>query len=547
MIDLGFRPRADFSASPTLWRFLRDTAFVTGVLGPLGSGKSYACCIKLMMMAMQQAPSPIDNVRRTKWAVIRNTYPELRTTTLPTWLEIFPEAHCGNVRYSHPISHRIERAPRGAEPGLDVEVLFLALDSPTDVKHLKSLDITGAWINEAVELPEGVIDMLTGRVGRFPPPADVPATWAGIIMDTNAPDDQSWWYRYAEKGEGVPKNFDIGVPGLDLSWRFYRQPSAVFEVEPEGARFRIAEPGVEPVEVEAKHCMPSAGRWWWVNPKAENLKYLRAGYYHQQLQRKTLEWINRYMQAKYIYLTDGKPWVPEFSDQVMSRPINADRALPLVGGIDAGGGTLNPAAVIGQRGPLGDWRVLYELTITDIGIERFSLLLQQDIARYFPGFAAPRFWIDPAGRGRDEIYETAVEEHLRARGFDAHLAPSNDPVTRRSALALPMGRLMVVNGRSIPGFLVNSGTDVLPGCSTLRAALAGKWKRRVMWSAAREPRIAERPEKNEWSHVGDAASYMTLGGGEHVALIRPPQGDRQYAQPVVHARTAFNPFTNEVI
>ena len=37
---------------------------------------------------------------------------------------------------------------------LDLEVIFLALDRPEDVKKLLSLELTGIWINEAREIPK---------------------------------------------------------------------------------------------------------------------------------------------------------------------------------------------------------------------------------------------------------------------------------------------------------------------------------------------------------------------------------------------------------
>ena len=37
----------DFSRSPVLWKFLNDDSFVKSIMGPVGSGKSYACCAEL--------------------------------------------------------------------------------------------------------------------------------------------------------------------------------------------------------------------------------------------------------------------------------------------------------------------------------------------------------------------------------------------------------------------------------------------------------------------------------------------------------------------
>jgi len=72
----------DFSESPTVWNFLNSDNFVRGIMGPVGSGKSYACCAEIFLRAVKQKPSPRDGIRHTRFAIIRNSYPELRTTTL---------------------------------------------------------------------------------------------------------------------------------------------------------------------------------------------------------------------------------------------------------------------------------------------------------------------------------------------------------------------------------------------------------------------------------------------------------------------------------
>ncbi len=545
MAQSVYLPKIKFDASPILYDFFADRSYFSGIKGPLGSGKSVTCCTKLMSLAMEQEPDKTD-WRRTRWGVIRNTYPELISTTIKTWLWLFPEASCGPMRYSHPITHNIKIAPsqdgtrsrpRAVKPGLDCETMFMALDKPDDVKHLKSLDLTGAWVNEGSELPFGVIDMLTGRVGRYPDEKAGWATWRGIISDTNATDDQNWWFKYSEGGEKPLDRVKLHDGSwMDVAWTFFTQPPALLEVEETEKGYAVTEPGFEKVEVDPEMVLGGGGRVWYVNPKSENLKYLRPGYYHQQVQKKRFEWIQRYLQAKYIYFIDGKAWMPEYSDAVMSQAIPWDREMPLTGGIDCGGGTLNPAAVVGQKGRLGDWRVLYELSMFDIGIDRFSDILSQGIAERFPGNQGIKFYIDPAGRGRDEIYETSVLQHFTDKGFDVALASTNDINIRREALAIPMGRMIVVGGRPRPGFLVH--TD----CRMLRAGLAGKWfLKRVQ---GRDDRYHEKPVKNEWSHVCEACQYMTLGGGEGRLLVKDKRdpANRWAAQGAVQLNTEFDPY-----
>lgn len=172
--------KLDFRSSPVIWKFLNDNSFVRAVLGPVGSGKSYACCAELFKRAVNQKPSKRDGIKYSRFAVVRNSYPMLKTTTLKTWLELFPEDTWGAVRYAPPITHHIKLPAREGAAGINMEVIFLALDQPKDVRKLLSLELTGAWVNEARELPKAVIDGLTHRVGRYPSKADGGPTWRGL-------------------------------------------------------------------------------------------------------------------------------------------------------------------------------------------------------------------------------------------------------------------------------------------------------------------------------------------------------------------------------
>jgi hypothetical protein len=100
-----------------------------------------------------------DGVRRSRWAVIRKTYPELRSTTIKLWHRwVSPEL--GRRVDEGPPFHHIKMGDMG------LEVLFVALDRPQNISKLLSMELTGAWVNEAREVPKPVIDGLTGRVSR---------------------------------------------------------------------------------------------------------------------------------------------------------------------------------------------------------------------------------------------------------------------------------------------------------------------------------------------------------------------------------------------
>jgi hypothetical protein len=65
----------DFRTSPMVYNFLQSDAFVRGLMGPVGSGKSYACAAEVMLRAVRQKPSPVDGIRYTRFAIVRNSYP----------------------------------------------------------------------------------------------------------------------------------------------------------------------------------------------------------------------------------------------------------------------------------------------------------------------------------------------------------------------------------------------------------------------------------------------------------------------------------------
>ena len=76
---ISYKPAGEVSRA-----FMKSDAFVRGIRGPFGSGKSTACVMEILRRAKMQRIGT-DGKRRSRWAVIRNTYPELKTTTIKTW------------------------------------------------------------------------------------------------------------------------------------------------------------------------------------------------------------------------------------------------------------------------------------------------------------------------------------------------------------------------------------------------------------------------------------------------------------------------------
>jgi len=449
--------RVEYTASPTLVQFHKaqnmDKAFVRGIRGPIGSGKSVGMCLEIMRRATEQVA--YKRVRRSRWVVIRNTYRELVDTTIKTWFDWVPES-LGNWSQQNMTFTIKSMLPDGT--ALYLEVLFRALDKPTDVKKLLSLEVTGGWINEAKEVPKAVLDMLQGRVGRYPSKRQGGPSWFGVIMDTNSPDTDHWWYRIFE--EHQPDN-----------WMSFHQPSGVSE-------------------------------------EAENVENLPAKYYTNMMSGKDKEWINVYVHGKYGMVMDGQPIYPEYNDDVhfCHDEIEAVPDEPLHIGIDFG---LTPAALIGQK-INGQWRIIDEL-ITDgvtMGAYNFGTDLGQHLRSTYRGFEMI-ITGDPAGEQRAQTDERTPFEILDAVGISADPAHTNDFVIRREAFALPMTR-MVFNGQ--PGLIVG------PNCKMLRKGLAGGYKYRRLQVSGDE-KFVDKPDKNRYSHICEAGQYLMLGAGEDDTLL----------------------------
>jgi hypothetical protein len=466
----------------TLRRFFRSDAFVRGLIGPFGSGKTTACCIEVFRRATQQEPDS-EGIRRTRWAAIRSTFPELRTTTVVSWRSWFGDRF-GAFNWTPPFTHTL-RFPLEDGTQVEAEVLFIALDGPDGPDKLKGLELTGGWINEAREVPKAILDTLLGRVGRYPAKRNGGPTWTGVLLDTNPPDTDHWLYRLAE--EERPPN-----------WAIFRQPGGLMKV----------------------------GSRWQPNPAAENLRYLRPGYYIDQLAGQTDGWIAVHLGGEYGYVLDGKPVYPEFADSMHVAPeaFAPIPHAPLVIGLDFG---LTPAAVFCQRSARGQWLVLAELVAEDMGVQRFAEQLALHLQAWFPELKHSdaiqcRAWGDPAGNARAQTDERSCLEIIRKfAGISALPAPTNAFKIRREAVAGALGRL--IDGK--PGLVVS------PACKVLRKGFAGGYRYRRVKIAGDE-RYHDEPDKNAYSHPHDALQYALSGGGEGLALLRRSD-QAQLSEPFV--------------
>ena len=312
------------------------------LMGPFGSGKSVGCIMDITQRAARQKPDA-DGMRKTRWAVVRNTYKQLEDTTIATWLDWFPAPIWG--KFNTGDNNYFMQWALDDGTIVQCEIRFRALDRPDQVTNLLSAEYTGAWFNEARSISREIWEGMDGRIGRYPARKDGGCTWRGITLDTNPPDEDSWIYNFFE--EARPANA-----------RAFYQPSGL-------------------------------------DPAAENIPNLDEGYYENLAQGKDEFYIHVYIHGKYGYLRDGKPVYPEFNDNTHVDPsLMPLTGLPLHIGLDFG---LTPAAVVCQVSPDGRLLVLDEITSQRSGIKQFLDVVKPYLAQQYPDNEVQDWICDPAG------------------------------------------------------------------------------------------------------------------------------------------------------
>lgn len=429
-----------YSEVPTIREFSHCQKFLKGLMGPFGSGKSSGCVIELVKWGARQTLH--EGKRRARFAVIRNTYGELADTTMRTFFEWLPYPDFGTfIKSDH--NYRIDKL----SPDIEIEILFRALDRPEHVAKLLSLELTGAWINEAREVPWAIVKALQGRVGRYPKVTSGGCVDPGIIMDTNPPDDESWWYRIFEE----QKLSNAAV---------FKQPS---------------------------------GR----SATAENTKYLPPHYYENMMIGADADFVKVYVDGQYGYVKDGKPIYPEYIDSLHCVDVEPVEGVVIQRGWDFG---LTPACVFTQIHPDGRWLIFDELVADDLGIDSFadSVLLHQ--AQRYAGFKFEDYG-DPAGNQRSAM--TADKDEKTCfdilRGKSIKIQPSEqNPTIRWESVRKPLNTL----SRGKPQLQLHSR------CKSLRRGFQGRYQFRRLQVAGAGERYQETADKNEFSHPHDALQYV---------------------------------------
>jgi len=505
---------------------------VRGFMGPVGNGKSVTCIKEILRLAEDQWPNE-DGIRKTRWAITRNTSLELRTTTLNTWKQWVPEQVCPiNM---HPMITAKFKQPLSDGTSMEFEVYFLALDRDEDVKKLLSLEVTGIFINEAREMSYAVVKGSRERIGRYPSVIDgyednpkknykaprwteamlnmdspverellgkyKPCKRKALLMDTNPSDDDHWWYQLAEEDclRSTPEHTkEFAKSETRRIFEFFRGPAPLIK------------------QIDGSYTP---------NPLSENIDHLPGGfqYYLDMIAGNDEDHIDVMVLGNYGHLKTGKPVYQEYNDRLHcpETGIVPIKGVPIAMGWDFG---LTPSCVIGQMTALGQFIVHDELFSEDMGVRQFARdIVKPLLATKYSGFEVLFSLGDPSGSARGESEAKSAIGILNDdyvdnedgdiivplnMGFYTEGAPTNDPTARLDAVKGFLTRL--VDG-GYPAYVLNKE------CKYLRKGKMGGYKYKKIQLSG-ESRYNLKPDKDIYSHPADAEQYLACGftRGNHV-------------------------------
>lgn len=447
----------NYFAPPTVGRFMASDAFARFIIGPVGSGKTTGCIMELLRRAAEQGRGP-DGLRRTRFAIVRQTLAQLRMTIL---LDI--------LSWLRPICvYKVsEQLVTISVDDIVSEWYLIPLEEEDDQKRLLSMQLTGAWLSEAIEMSPDLVDAIAGRCGRFPSALEGGPTWFGLIGDTNAPIDHSPWWQLFEDNKPV-------------DWQVFHQPS-----------------GLSPLAENLEWLLQTQETLRLPQDDPRRLAQGRT-YYERLARGKNVDWIKRYVHAEYGEDPSGTAvyrgsYKRTFHVKLSLQPVSG---YPLIIGQDFG---RNPCSLICQPDLGGRLLVLEEVVSEDMGLEMHVNKFLKPVL-YSERYAGRMMAAvgDPSGVSKGNFLEENSFDVMNRLGVPCFPAPTNkiDPRTRA------VETLLLQQRDGAGAILVDEQL-----CPMTVRALGGAYRYGKTPSGQTKPT----PEKTHpWSDLMDDLQYVCL-------------------------------------
>ena len=466
-----------------------DDGTLPGIQGPVGSGKTTTVLKSRLRRAMAMPRSVIDGVRYYKLLVIRSTYRQLWSTTIPDFLTVYP-AHRGNWSGGKggPATFQMQFDDGLGLIHFTAEFMAFGDDIQGSMRGYQATDI---WLHEMDTNPIEVVLNAIGRINRYPAKTHFAGyapelrDYGQIVGDFNAPEPDSWvcdLFHDEAKRDAVLKQLNAALPEgtKPIEITFYRQPG-------------FGEAG------------------------CENLQNVGPGYYPTQIATMQLlgrgDQIDRMVYNKIVHMRAGDPvFRREFnrSIHVARATIPPIPGVPLRIGLDQG---FKGAAVVAQYLSPRRWRILGELHLP---AERllarvFGDKLRDLIEERWPGWHVEAAWADMAGEHGSSLgaEENETWNRLVGRAAGFNVRPQRLGTNRinprleavRAALEAPLHA-------GEPGILID------PSCKFLIAGFEARYIWTDEINASGDKRKVPDKSLTE-ANVMDALQYLLLS--EHRA------------------------------
>ena len=454
----------NYKAPPTCAQFMRSAAFGRIILGPVGSGKTTAAVIELLRRATEQSKAP-DGYRYTRFAIVRQTLKQLKDTVLKdcqNWL-----GSLGRWKVSENTFHLEFNDVRS-------EWVFIPLEDAEDQARLLSMQLTGAWLSECIEMDLDVVGPISGRLGRYPSGAQGTPTWHGFIADTNFPTEMTPWHTFVEEC----------VYDQSKGIQIFKQPSGL---SPLAENLNWLVQNEKTIKLPLDHPMRLAqGR----------------SYYERfvTMYGEDSDWVKRYVKAEYgddpsgaaVFKNSFKPDFHIVNDTLLIP------GYPILIGQDFG---RNPWSLIAQMDHLGRLVVHQEVPATNIGLEKHinEHLRPLLYTNKYMGFRVCCVG-DPSGIAKGNVSEESCFDALSRLGLPGFPAPTNDIEPRLRAVEALLGRQ--VNGG--PALMISR-----TGCPHLCRAMRGGYRFTKLKTGALRT-VPDKTDKEGFSHVADDLQYLAL-------------------------------------
>jgi hypothetical protein len=429
----------NFQANPIQYAFITSRAEADLWACRMGDGKSTGLAWSAFHFC-QANPGATG-------ALIRDTFENLRDTTMKDFFEWFPPGVCGEFN----ANNKLWKWRLGEMRG---ELMMMGMDDPGDATKLQSRELGYFLMDEPAPAAEsgGIAEeIFNTAMTRLRQPA---MKWYGAKLAENAPDETHWTYRrFVDPGdEGTPADIPI-CEHQRRGFRFFQGPP-------------------------------------------ENEKNLPPGYYARlrQALKHRPDLIRRFADGGFGFQQIGQAVTPQWNDAVhLGEALEPVPGVPLHLCWDFG---LNPTCHITQVTPLGFWIVLETHVGYDIGAyELIRDVLKTRLGQRFKGYNWNHIG-DPAGLTREQSSskQSAVGVIKKELGGRWTSGPQSPISARIDPLCSMLSKLR--NGRGVVQ------VDKQNAQATWHA-LRGGWHYHV----SRTGMVSQIPRKDDHSHPGDALGY----------------------------------------